>query len=240
MRPLHEQSTHEESTEHFFTSFTDLLVGIIFIFMLLLMVFALNYKQAETTNKEAVETLVTTEELREELLKAIASRMQEEGTNVTLDLDNGIVRLPEDLLFASGQWQLSEEGTAFLGKLAGVMMNTVPCSVASRKGVKIDCTILRRSTLLDSILIEGHTDKQPFSGTNGMTNWELSAFRAISVYRALVEAEPALEVDLKNQRRQPILGVSAYAERRPVDTKNLDPNRRIDLRFNMRAPKAAQ
>ena len=85
--------------------------------------------------------------------------------------------------------------------------------------------------------VEGHTDKKGFVGEAAMTNWELSAFRAISVYRALVEAEPGLESKLKNRQRQPILGVSAYAERRPVDRKHLDPNRRIDLRFNMRAPR---
>lgn len=240
MRHGPEQSSHEESTEHFFTSFTDLLIGIIFIFMLLLMVFALNYKQAETENKEAVETIVSAEEVRTELLQRIALDMEEVGTSVKLDLNNGIVRLPEELLFASGQWQLSERGKEFLSTLAGVMVGTVPCSVASQGSLQIECTKIRRSSLLDSILIEGHTDKQPFAGANGMTNWELSAFRAISVYRALVEAEPSLEVDLKNQRRQPILGVSAYAERRPVDRKNLDPNRRIDLRFNMRAPKVKQ
>lgn len=231
------QSSLEESTEHFFTSFTDLLVGIIFIFMLLLMVFALNYKQAETENKEAVQTIVTTEEVRGEILQAISDGMQERGIKVELDLNNGIVRLPEGLLFASGQWQLSEQGKNVLSQLAKVMGKVLPCSVASYRDVELECIGLRQSALLDSVLIEGHTDKQAFVGEGGMTNWELSAFRAISVYRALVEAEPGLETKLKNRQRQPILGVSAYAERRPVDSKNLDPNRRIDLRFNMRAPK---
>lgn len=234
--PLPHASSHEESTEHFFTSFTDLLVGIIFIFMLLLMVFALNYKQAETANKEAVQTIVTTEEVRSGLLKEIATRMEEQGTKVELDLHNGIVRLPEGLLFASGQWQLTEQGKAVIARLAKAMDAALPCAVASVRDKEERCAGMRQSALLDSVLIEGHTDNKPFV-SEGMTNWELSAFRAISVYRALVEAAPDLEDALKNRQRQPILGVSAYAERRPVDRKALDPNRRIDLRFNMRAPK---
>jgi len=110
----------------------------------------------------------------------------------------------------------------------------LPC--ATPTGDKAQCGSLSQEALLDSVLVEGHTDKQPFSGANGMSNWELSAFRAITVYKAMVGAQPALEQGILNPSNQPILGVSAYAERRPVDAAMLDPNRRIDVRFNMRAP----
>ncbi|MEJ0010397.1 MAG: OmpA family protein [Alphaproteobacteria bacterium] len=225
----------EESTEHFFTAFTDLLVGVIFIFILLLMVFALNFKQAEAISQQSAQKVVVTEEVRAALLKAIASDMQLQGTPVTLDLGSGIIRLPESLLFASGEWQLSERGKQVIGQLAGVLGKYLPCASGQRN----DCTGLAQGALLDSVLIEGHTDKRPFSNAQGMTNWELSAFRAISVYKALTAAQPALDSGILNREGQPLLGVSAYAERRPVSYTELDPNRRIDLRFNMRGPSYA-
>lgn len=227
-------SQHEESTEHFFASFTDLLVGVIFMFMMLMMVFALNFKQAETTSQKAAARIILTEQVRAELLREIAARMQARGLPVTMDLQSGLIRLPESLLFSSGQWELSEQGQQVVAALAQVLGELLPC--ATPTGDKSQCGSLSQEALLDSVLVEGHTDKQPFSGPNSISNWELSAFRAITVYKAMVVAQPALEQGIMNPSNQPILGVSAYAERRPVDAAMLDPNRRIDVRFNMRAP----
>lgn len=227
-------SQHEESTEHFFASFTDLLVGVIFMFMMLMMVFALNFKQAESTSAKAAARIILTEQVRAELLQEIARRMEARGMPVQMDLQSGIIRLPESLLFASGQWELSAQGQQVVATLAQVLGELLPCSTVD--GDKSQCGSLSQDALLDSVLIEGHTDKQPYGDGNGMTNWELSAFRSITVYKTMVVAQPALEQTIKNPSNQPILGVSAYAERRPVDAVNLDPNRRIDVRFNMRAP----
>jgi chemotaxis protein MotB len=230
--PSHIQG--EESTEHFFASFTDLLVGVIFIFMLLLMVFALNFKQAESVNAEAAQKVIITEEIRAALLKAIGSRMEARDMPVRIDLSNGVIRLPESLLFASGEWKLSPQGEQVIAALAQVLSEMLPCATSEQS--PNDCRDVRKNALLDSVLIEGHTDSRPFASPEGYTNWELSAFRAITVYKALTQAAPALDGSIKNSRGQPILGISAYGERRPVDADALDPNRRIDLRFNMRAP----
>jgi flagellar motor protein MotB len=217
---------HEESTEHFFTSFTDLLVGVIFLFMLLLMVFALNLKNAEIDKPKIVS-----EEIRANLLREISRRMEGRGTPVTLDLANGVVRLPEAQLFESGQWKLSTEGEKMVASFAAVLGEVLPCAAQSTQ----PCQWTVQPLPLDSVLIEGHTDKRPFTSPQGYGNWELSAFRAITVYKAMAAAEPALEQSIFNTGNQPILGVSAYADRRPVDTATLDPNRRIDIRFNMHA-----
>jgi chemotaxis protein MotB len=216
----------EESTEHFFTSFTDLLVGVIFLFMLMLMVFALNLKNAEIQ-----KPVIITEEIRANILREIAKRMQAEQAPVTLDLQNGILRLPEDFLFDSGQWQLNPKGQQLVATLATVLGSVLPCATQSN----LPCQWIPQPIPLDSLLIEGHTDNRPFNGAGGLTNWELSAFRAITVYKALVAANPQLETTLFNTSHQPILGVSAYADRRPVDSTAPRPNRRIDMRFNMHA-----
>lgn len=218
---------HDESSEHFFTSFTDLLVGVIFLFMLLLMVFGLNLKQQETVE----EPTVTSDEVRAHLLNEIGQRMQQNGTALTLDPANGILRLPEAELFESGQWELSEQGKQMVIALAKVLADMLPCAARSEAA----CQWQVQPITLDSVLIEGHTDKRPFTSPQGYGNWELSAFRAISVYETMVEAQPQLEQGITNTGREPLLGVSAYADRRPVDTENLDPNRRIDIRFNMHA-----
>lgn len=215
----------EESTEHFFTSFTDLLVGVIFMFILLLMVFALNMKKTETA-----KPVIVTEQIRANILNEIARRMKDRGTPVTLDLANGVVRLPESLLFESGKWVLLPEGKQAVESLAQVMGEILPCASLASK----PCQWSPQAVMLDTVLIEGHTDNRPFNA-QGMTNWELSAFRSIAVYRAMIDVAPELESGISNPNRQPLVGVSAYADRRPVSVDALDPNRRIDVRFTMRA-----
>jgi chemotaxis protein MotB len=216
----------EESTEHFFTSFTDLLVGVIFLFILLLMVFALNMKQSETS-----KPVIITEQIRANILREIERRMKERGTPVTLDFTNGVVRLPESLLFDSGQWTLLPEGQKAVESLAIVMQEILPCASESTSPCKWE----KQPVMLDTVLVEGHTDNRPFNSPQGFTNWELSAFRSIAVYKKMMEAAPELEQAIMNPNHQPLVGVSAYADRRPVVTYVLDPNRRIDVRFTMRA-----
>lgn len=217
----------EESTEHFFTSFTDLLVGVIFLFMLLLMVFALNLKN------EAPPKIIT-EEIRAALLRTIAERMEQRGMPVTVDLGNGILRLPAALLFESGAWELTENGRQVVSTLSQVLGEVLPCAASS--GDTSACGALNLNGMLDSVLIEGHTDNQPFTDAQGHGNWELSAFRAIDVYKTMVATTPSLAGAITNRNGQPIVGVSAYADTRPTTLQELDPNRRIDLRFTMRSP----
>ncbi len=218
---------NEESTEHFFTSFTDLLVGVIFLFMLLLMVFALNLKKPAPI----VKPVIITEKIRADVLHEIERRMQERGLPVVLDLTNGVVRLPESLLFQSGKWELLPEGKKTVEALAEVLAEVLPCAAYATAACQWQVQPLK----LDSVLVEGHTDSRPFSSAQGYTNWELSAFRAITVYKTMMAVAPSLDQAIINQNHQPLLGVSAYADRRPVAREAFDPNRRIDVRFNMRA-----
>jgi len=226
----------EESSDHFFTSFTDLLVGVIFLFMLMLMAFAIRYEDASEHHKKTADEVLRIDLVRRDILQAIAERMKTRGYTIIVDYENGLIRLPEDLLFDSAQWALSQNGTQAIAALAEVFSEVLPCTVVTPEGnPEPVCTGIPRTTLLESILVEGHTDRQPYAGKN-MGNWELSAFRAISVYKSLVAGHSELETALMNRKGEPVLGVSAYAERRPVDLVELTPNRRIDVRFNLRAP----
>ena len=91
---------------------------------------------------------------------------------------------------------------------------------------------LRNRDGLDAVFIEGHTD----STGSSQHNWLLSAQRAISVFQEITAIEPYLNQDLKNKNNIPILNVSGYEARRPIDKFDLSANRRIELRFIMRSP----
>jgi flagellar motor protein MotB len=94
--------------------------------------------------------------------------------------------------------------------------------------------------VLETVLIEGHTDRQRFAGLDAIAsqdrNDRLSTDRALSVFLELRHAQPPLDA-LRNGDQLPLLGVSGYGERRPLPDATCDAagncpdNRRIDLRF---------
>ncbi len=101
--------------------------------------------------------------------------------------------------FESGSPKLSGSGVELLSLLAGQL-----------------------KVLPNQVLIEGHTDAQPFSSTNGYTNWELSADRANSARRLL---------ETGGIRSGQVSQVRGYADQNlRVPANPLDPsNRRVSL-----------
>ncbi|PKK82852.1 MAG: hypothetical protein CVT49_11725 [candidate division Zixibacteria bacterium HGW-Zixibacteria-1] len=74
--------------------------------------------------------------------------------------------------------------------------------------------------LPNSIIVEGHTDSKPYSGTYGYSNWELSADRANSARKLMASA---------GLRQDQIVEIRGNADKRPrYPDDPLDPrNRRV-------------
>lgn len=94
-----------------------------------------------------------------------------EGVSVIHQPGSISLRIEEQLLFASGNASLSEDGQTVLGTLAGILSN-----------------------MSGLISVEGHTDSRPIRSARFPSNWELSSARASAVLRALI-AEGGFEQD---------------------------------------------
>ncbi|MCY4059212.1 MAG: hypothetical protein OXG44_14540, partial [Gammaproteobacteria bacterium] len=95
--------------------------------------------------------------------------------------------------------------------------------------------------LLETLLIEGHTDDVRVApGNRFRDNLELSSMRAATVHRMTVACEPEVE-HLLNLDGHPVLSTSGYGYTRPAtsDPARADENRRIDLRFLLEPPQGA-
>jgi flagellar motor protein MotB len=227
--------THDES---YFASFTDLLVGILFIFIIMLMLFASNMRNTEQTARDVTEQVTAMIESRNIVLQEIKKSLKELGIEVEVDEEQGILRLPDKILFDRGRYELSADGNEALIKLAGVLRTYLPCLARVKNDtLKEACAklSLKSQEALETVLIEGHTDRT--GAETGFDNWTLSANRAINVFRGLTAAQPVLDDDILNMQNVPVLAVSGYEARRPIVKKNdAAQNRRIDLRFIMRSP----
>ena len=89
-----------------------------------------------------------------------------EGEGLTVVKKNGkvYISLEEDLLFASGKYQVGTAGVSALNKLSAAL--------ADQKDLEI--------------LVEGHTDSIPISKGTVKDNWDLSVLRATAVVKVLM------------------------------------------------------
>lgn len=230
---------HTEQDESYFISMTDLMVGMLFIFIILLMAFALNLKEQETK-------LTQTDKAREEMLRDIETALKKKGIPVVVLPESGVLRLPEQVLFDVGKAQLQPGGIDAVSKLGEALQEVLPCYAGAETPPSCSGKASGRKAFgrLESVFIEGHTDDQPIVGRPD-GNWQLSYDRARAVYSQLLQLHPEIG-ELRNDKNEQrgsgekLIGISGYADQRPAnDNTTLEgrqANRRIDLRFIMAIP----
>ena len=238
------RKTHlSDEDESYFVSMTDLMVGMLFVFIIMLMAFALNLREAQQTQERINEEQTGARKARDQMLDDIRRKLETRGVKVTIDRENGVLRLKADLLFEKGRSVLSEPGRQIIGHVSNALSDVLPCyAKLPGKQQPNDCPLFKGGRL-EAVFIEGHTDSDPYAFGAAKNNWILSAERAISTFKAIVWVRPRLE-KMRNDARQHLLGVSGYEARRPTvrlegqsDEEKKGADRRIDLRFIMSSPK---
>jgi chemotaxis protein MotB len=143
--------------------------------------------------KERIQKAIKEQKDLEKLAKQIEITITPEGLRIELIEDKS------GTFFQSGSAKLSQSGQELLGMLAGQL-----------------------KPLPNQLLLEGHTDAQPYSADNAYTNWELSADRANAARRLLQQDGVGKIADFAGARiRRP----TAASEERSLDPSN----RRISL-----------
>lgn len=231
-----ESFEHAVEEENYFVSMTDMMVGTIFIFIILLMYFVLQFS---TT----ISRFQDVNEARAKIAIQLKEELERRGVAVTIEENSSVLRLKDNVLFDSGQSDVKIEGRGKVVSLAESLRAVLPCYTDQAPGAaantKISCE--KSPHRIESLFIEGHTDTDRFSGLGMVDNLDLSAKRAANVFRRLREADGGLAAVCTNReggRCVPVLSVSGYGADRPVDGDVMakDRNRRIDLRIVMHTP----
>lgn len=238
----------DEAEDSYFVSMTDIMVGLLFIFIIMLMAFGLMLKVAaertEQTREEVREAVRESaekvsdmrriDERRAAMLRDIEVRLKRQGINVTIREENGVLQLPDEILFDSAKSELKPNGKEAIGNLAQVLDVVLPCyTLGAQQRAGDDCPLgSGGGLLLESVFVEGHTD----SDGSQDYNWRLSTARAINTFREL-SAQSNTATTLRNSQDQYLFSVAGYGENRPIseqlDEEGKRQNRRIDLRFVM-------
>lgn len=217
----------------YLASATDLMIGLLFVFIILVVVLALEQQRQAglLAEQQKIQEAAINEakDPRGEVTNAIGEGIRKALSEVRIDPENGVISLPEDVLFAIGSADLSTQGRAVLGNVAERLVEVLPCYVANQRDEK-RCQQNPRRYEVDTVFIEGHTDNRPMMST-GYDNTNLSLDRARAVNRAIVQSTPLLQY--RNKAHQPLFSFSAYGDTRPLP--DIDPsdarNRRVDLRI---------
>ncbi len=248
----------EGESDSYLASMSDLMVGMLFIFIIMLMTFALSYRSAQDESSATVESLsslvdevtrktailergqaLLTENkvMLDRMLAELQAALAERGVKATIE-EGGVLRLRDSMPFASGEADIGPVAGRTAAILAETFARILPCYSVAGSG---HCPANTRP-ILEAVFIEGHTDNQPISG-KFRDNWVLSTARASNTYEAITAAGPAL-THLKNGAGKAMFGVSGYGEERPVAGNDSEPNRalnrRIDLRFLLATPTPEQ
>lgn len=237
----------ETSGNDYFASMTDLMLGLVFVFIIVLMVIALDMRQpvqAEAPaapQATAVVSDVTEANLaRRDLLRDIAKAL-DGALPVTIDEENGTLQLGGDILFPTGSADAYPDALPKLRLLGAALDKVLPCYAATLGASAPTACDNPHKGRLDAVYIEGHTDTTPIHTARFQSNWDLSAARASETFKEMVTAFPALGA-LQNDQAEALIGVSGYGEYRPIDVSGtpagMQRNRRIELRFIMATPAA--
>lgn len=203
----------------YLASASDLMIGLLFIFIILVVVLALEQRAA----------LIRVGDPRGSVTSAIGEGIKAAMPGVQVNPETGVISLPEDVLFEVGKAEIRDPGQLKLAEAVKHLVDLLPCYVANQRK-QLKCPNNPQGHEIETIFIEGHTDNRPML-RSGYDNMSLSLDRARAVERALVQGTPL--AGYRNTADEPLFSFSAYADTRPL--KGLDPsddrNRRVDLRI---------
>ncbi len=106
-------------------------------------------------------------------------------------LEQAIRELPDmQALQKNVQMTITQEGLRIelLEKEGGLWFDSGSSSLSGNGRDMVAMLGAQLKAIPNKLVIEGHTDAKPYPSTNGYTNWELSADRANTARRVLLEA----------------------------------------------------
>lgn len=251
-----EEDSHAaaEEGENYFVSMTDMMVGVLFIFIIMLMVFALDFRTKTDTQQIALEAareaakkvealqvevrrhIAAMDEAavaRRTLLERIRDQLASRNIDVVISPKSDVLRITENAVqFGSDESTLKGQAERNVETIAQILREVLVDYVACRveDGARTCRDI--NTPAIETVFIEGHTD---ITGIDE-NNWRLSTARASETFKTMIASAPELRT-FSNRNDQEILSVSGYSSTRPADKSDTPEaraaNRRIDLRFVM-------
>ena len=211
------KSKHAEEGDNnvFWTTMSDLMLGLAIIFMTLFVLAMTGFTQ---------ETV----ELQQNQIKAseqMAEKLKEADIDAEVDKLTGNVKISDLQLFEVGSYTLTEKGKRYLDKFVPIYINT----------------IFSNPALYENVVVQGHTDSQMFKGLKSpndqfVKNMELSLLRANAVEQYMFKTGYDRKYDATLRKMITVEGKSFSEPVLTADGKeDLAKSRRVELKLRVKA-----
>ena len=127
----------------FWITMSDLLLGLMIIFLILFIMSMVGFSQAKVAEQSA----------QTEMAEKLAKKLVNNKIDVNIDKMSGQVEISDLELFDIGSAKLSAKGKAYLDKFFPIYIDTIFSNS-------------ELSDKVENLIIEGHTDSQMFKGLN--------------------------------------------------------------------------
>lgn len=206
----------EDAGNVFWTTMSDLMLGLAIIFMVLFTLAMTGFSTASVEQKQ--QQIEASQEVIEQL--------QTEEIKAEVDKMTGDIKISDLELFEVNSWTLSPKGKQYLDKLIPIYINT----------------IFAKEDLLESIdkiVIQGHTDSQTFIGASSKEeqftrNMELSLKRANSVAEYMFKTKFNKQY---SEKLREMLVVEGRSYNEPIITNGKEDfakSRRVELKLEVK------
>jgi flagellar motor protein MotB len=222
----------------YWVSFSDIMAGLLVVFILATVALMLQLIERKETLAADMKDLTKAVRVRESIVINIQNRLREQNIMVEVTENESIIRIPEEELnFKTMSYDIPESQQNRVRIIGKVLFEEISF-------IELD-TGRARSSYLDTVFVEGHTDNRPTSEAKVVYgNWGLSALRALSLWKYWDEFSSKNQslAMLKNHNNKPLFSVSGYGAGRPVTSQQTNEeewkrNRRIDIRFTVKQPR---
>ncbi len=201
----------------FWITMSDLLLGLMIIFLILFIMSMVGFSQAKVAEQSA----------QTEMAEKLAKELVNNKIDVNIDKMSGQVEISDLELFDIGSAKLSAKGKAYLDKFFPIYIDTI----FSNPEV---------SDKVENLIIEGHTDSQMFKGLNSADeqytkNLELSSMRATEVANYVFKTNYNKKYSKKLHK---VLIVEGKSNTEPIMTngkEDFNKSRRVELEIRMKA-----
>jgi len=251
----------EDSGPDYFASMTDMMVGILFIFVIMIAYFAFQINSSDSIPKPVhqvvvdeniklkaeleklrrpnpLETYITAgNTVRDDLVKKVIQQLKANSVDAK-SVQRGVVTISGKGLFASGQSDLQSVPGAVekVNAIASVLANQTRCFITTNNETGAGKPCNPDAVFIEALFIEGHTDDIPVKAVladGSKSNLELSSRRATKTYQQAVAFRPDL-VSFRNPANQQALSVAAYGEQRPIASNLTTQGREDNRRIDIR------
>ena len=207
-------NTAEGDNNIFWTTMSDLLLGLAIIFMTLFVLAMTGFTQQNIDQQQQ----------QIEVNKEMIEKLQEAEIDAQVDKLTGDIKISDLDLFEVGSFNLSQKGKTYLNKLIPIYIDTI----FSKEDLV---------NQIENIIVQGHTDSQSYAGLKNpdaqyMKNMTLSLQRANSVADYIFQTN----YDKKySEKLKKVLVVEGKSYSEPILTKegkeDYNKSRRVELRL---------